>query len=95
MRFLYEKYNIHVNNIIQKYPEEDAGFDLQSFGISECPCDPAEIPLSNTLPIISKINSTYKIFTGIIALITLLSGIVTIIQGKEKTIELINELLGQ
>ena len=39
-------------------------------------------------------SAIYKIFTGIIALITLLSGIVTIIQGKEKTIEFINKILG-
>jgi len=36
----------------------------------------------------------YKIFTGIIALVTLTSSIVSIIQGKEKTIELINKILG-
>jgi len=39
-------------------------------------------------------STIYKIFTGIIALITLLSGLVTIIQGKEKTIEFINRILG-
>ena len=39
-------------------------------------------------------STIYKIFTGIIALITLISGIVTIIQGKEKTIEFINRILG-
>jgi hypothetical protein len=39
-------------------------------------------------------STIYKIFTGIIALITLLSGIVTIIQGKEKTIELVNKIFG-
>lgn len=39
-------------------------------------------------------SAIYKIFTGIIALITLLSGIVTIIQGKEKTIEYINRMFG-
>jgi hypothetical protein len=39
-------------------------------------------------------STFYKILTGIIALITLLSGIVTIIQGKEKTIEIINKILG-
>lgn len=36
----------------------------------------------------------YKIFTGIIALVSLVSGILTIIQGKEKTIEIINRILG-
>ena len=39
-------------------------------------------------------STFYKILTGIIALITLLSGIVTIIQGKEKTIEFINNIFG-
>jgi hypothetical protein len=39
-------------------------------------------------------STFYKILTGIIALITLLSGIVTIIQGKEKTIEIINKIFG-
>mgnify|MGYP001138042494 FL=1 len=39
-------------------------------------------------------STFYKIITGVIALITLLSGIVTIIQGKEKTIEFINSILG-
>ena len=39
-------------------------------------------------------STFYKILTGIIALITLLSGIVTIIQGKEKTIEFINKIFG-
>ena len=39
-------------------------------------------------------STFYKILTGIIALVTLLSGIVTIIQGKEKTIEFINRILG-
>lgn len=36
----------------------------------------------------------YKIFTGIIALVTLISGIVTIIQGKEQTLELLRKLFG-
>jgi hypothetical protein len=39
-------------------------------------------------------STIYKIFTGIIALITLLSGLVTIIQGKEKTFEFINRIIG-
>jgi len=39
-------------------------------------------------------SAIYKIFTGIIALIAFLSSLVTIIQGKEKTIEFINRILG-
>ncbi|HTN21652.1 MAG TPA: hypothetical protein VL125_14310 [Pelobium sp.] len=39
-------------------------------------------------------SSIYKVFTGLTALITLISGIVTIIQGKEKTIELIQKIIG-
>jgi len=35
----------------------------------------------------------YKLLTGVIALVTILSGLVTIIQGKEKTIEIINSFL--
>jgi hypothetical protein len=37
----------------------------------------------------------YKIITGVIALVTLVSGSVTIIVGKEQTIEYINNLLGK
>ncbi|MGM8363469.1 hypothetical protein ACSV4D_16265 [Flavobacterium sp. ARAG 55.4] len=40
-------------------------------------------------------NAFYKFITGIIALVTLISGIVTIIQGKEATIEMINKLLNK
>ncbi len=40
-------------------------------------------------------NTLYKIFTGIIALVTFLSGIVTIIQGKEQTLELIHKIFGK
>lgn len=40
-------------------------------------------------------NSTiYSFFTGIIALVTLISGIVTIIQGKEKTLEFLMKFFG-
>lgn len=38
-------------------------------------------------------SSLYKIFNGFTTLIVLISGIVTIIQGKEKTIEFIKEFL--
>lgn len=37
----------------------------------------------------------YKVFTGIIALVAFASSIVTIIQGKEQTLEFINRLLGK
>lgn len=40
-------------------------------------------------------NTVYKFITGIIALVTLISGIVTIIQGKEATFEMINKLLNK
>ena len=38
-------------------------------------------------------SSIYKAFTGLTALVALVSGIVTIIQGKEKTLEFIAKLL--
>ncbi|WP_103919307.1 hypothetical protein, partial [Candidatus Venteria ishoeyi] len=37
----------------------------------------------------------YKILTGIIALVTLISGLVTIVLGYDKTIEFLNSLLGK
>ena len=40
-------------------------------------------------------STIYKVFTGIIALVTFASGIVTIIQGKEATIAFIRNLLGK
>lgn len=38
-------------------------------------------------------NSIYLFFTGFVSLITLISGVVTIIQGKEKTIEFFDRIL--
>ncbi len=50
----------------------------------------------STKTVNSIMNSViYKILTGIIALVTLFSGLVTIIQGKEKTIEIINSFLNK
>lgn len=40
-------------------------------------------------------NFIYKIITGLIALITLISGLVTIIQGKEDTLKFLKEILGK
>lgn len=40
-------------------------------------------------------STLYKVFTGIIALITFASGIVTIIQGKEQTLEFIRKIMGK
>lgn len=64
MQFLYEKYNGSVRSLIQKY-SDDAGFDLQSFGLSVCPCDPIEIPPIFSAPILIPSHTTCKIFTGI------------------------------
>lgn len=41
-----------------------------------------------------KDSLIYKVFSGIIALITLISGIVTIAVGHEQTLKLINKILG-
>lgn len=65
MQFLYEKYDVFlVRSLIQKY-SDDAGFDLQSLGLTLCPCDPTEIPSFFKLPVLISSHTTYKIFTGI------------------------------
>lgn len=40
-------------------------------------------------------GTLYKIITGIIALVTLISGLVTIIAGKEQTIEFVRNMIGK
>jgi hypothetical protein len=40
-------------------------------------------------------STIFKVITGIIALVTFISGIVTIIQGKEQTIDFIKKILGK
>jgi hypothetical protein len=46
---------------------------------------------------VSKImtNTAYKVLTGLAGLVAFLSGIVTIIQGKQETIEMIKRIIGK
>lgn len=63
MKIRYEKYDDLVKSLSKKY-SEDAGIDLQIFGIECCPSDPTTIPPTLKNPILIN-PSTQKIFTGI------------------------------
>jgi len=63
MKILYERYNELVKPLSKKYLE-DAGSDLQVFGVEPCPSNPTTIPSILKDPILIK-PSTQKIFTGI------------------------------
>lgn len=66
MKVLYEKHPDLFNSLkpLSKKYSEDAGVDLQVFGVEHCPSDPAAIPPILKKPISIK-SSTQKIFTGI------------------------------
>jgi len=66
MKIIYEKHPDLFNSLkpLSKKYLEDAGTDLQVFGIECCPSDPTIIPPILKDPILIK-PSTQKIFTGI------------------------------
>ena len=53
-----------VKDLVQKY-EDDAGYDLQAFGILECPCLPDDIPETRYKSLLLQSLKSYKMFCGI------------------------------